>query len=161
MLFFLRLNIPLVKFTLSENKLLLEPTDSSGLPSAMFTRRAGLEARQEYIIIWVTSGGQLWECTFAAMRREWPHRTITASSSVLPVSRNRRKLTRLYLHVSKALNITSASFSECSVNNPSDVRLYFAKLLAACSALLLFHGTPSKSKNVNSLSPYFLNRFWY
>ena len=37
-------------------------------------------------------------------------------------------------------------------------RRSFAKWCTACSALLLFHGTPSYFKKVNNLPPYFSNR---
>jgi len=42
---------------------------------------------------------------------------------------------------------------------PSMIRRSAAKCLTACSALLLFHGTPSKIRKVKSLSQFFFRPF--
>src|SRR5437763_14738722 len=42
-----------------------------------------------------------------------------------------------------------------------DIFLCTARCLIALSAMLLFHGTPSCSINVNRLCRYFLKRLWY
>jgi hypothetical protein len=49
---------------------------------------------------------------------------------------------------------------DASVNLPSANCRCLAEHLAACSALALFHGTPSWSRKVNSLPRYFSSRFW-
>ena len=56
--------------------------------------------------------------------------------------------------------MTRASVNDLSLNRPSLVRLNFMNDLTACSAPLLFQGTPSESRKVNSFEPTFLSRFW-
>jgi hypothetical protein len=62
-------------------------------------------------------------------------------------SRN-SKIFTLKAHVSKTVARTRYSSRERWVNLPSASRRYLAKRFIACSALLLFHGTPSYSRNV-------------
>src|SRR6476619_662131 len=71
-------------------------------------------------------------------------------------SRNLSTLTLLNSHVSKTLASTKYSLNVFSLYRPSLSRRYFAIRLIACSALLLFHGTPSWSRKVNILERYFL-----
>jgi phenylacetate-coenzyme A ligase PaaK-like adenylate-forming protein len=72
--------------------------------------------------------------------------------------RNPRKSTFLYLHVSLMLSRTRKSRSPFSVVGPSITRRTDAKAFTACSALLLFQGTSSKSKKVNILLRFFCKR---
>src|ERR1035438_503278 len=58
-------------------------------------------------------------------------------------SRKSNTLTLLNSHVSKTLARTRYSLSDASVNLPLASRRCFANRLIACSALLLFQGTPS------------------
>jgi len=66
-----------------------------------------------------------------------------------------------YLHVSATLSMTRYSRSDGSVNLPSADLRTLAKALIARSALLLFQGTPSYSRNVKSLGPYLPILSWY
>src|ERR1035437_3791814 len=58
-------------------------------------------------------------------------------------NKNCSTLTLLNSHVSKTVASTRYSFKVASVNRAPVRVLYFANSLIACSALLLFHGTPS------------------
>src|SRR5271165_4623040 len=75
--------------------------------------------------------------------------------------RNLSTFTLLNSHVSKTLERIRYSFTVFSLNRPSLSRRYFANRLIACSALLLFHGTPLWSRKVNILELYFLNLLAY
>ena len=75
-----------------------------------------------------------------------------------PERRKSRKSNLLYLHVSQMLSRIKYSRMPFSVLLPPMTFRSVAKALTACSALLLFHGTPSKRKNVNNFSRFFWNR---
>src|SRR5271167_2198816 len=78
--------------------------------------------------------------------------------SVEPERRKSRNSTFLYLHVSQRLSRIRNSRRPFSVVVPSITRRIEAKALMACSALLLFHGTSSKSRNVNIVLRFFCKR---
>src|ERR1700741_722169 len=78
-----------------------------------------------------------------------------SSMSVEPERKKSRKLTFLYLQVSQILRRTRKSLRLFSVVFPSITRRSAAKAFIACSALLLFQGTPPKLRNVNSLLRFF------
>jgi hypothetical protein len=78
-----------------------------------------------------------------------------------PTLKKLRKLIPLNLHVSLMLNSTRYCRTPLGVPLAPITLRSRAKALIACSALLLFHGTPSWSRNVNSLSWFFSNRFLY
>src|SRR5713226_815986 len=82
-----------------------------------------------------------------------------ASISCSPERKKSRKLIPLHLHVSHTLRRIRYSRIPLSVLDPPTSLRSAANALIACSALLLFHGTPSQSKNVNSLSWFFSKRF--
>src|SRR5262249_20599489 len=75
--------------------------------------------------------------------------------------RNLRTLTLLNSQVSKTVASTRYSLRVRSVNCPSAILRYLANRFIACSALLLFQGMPSCSRNVNIFVPLFWNRFFY
>src|SRR5262245_20044412 len=84
-----------------------------------------------------------------------------ASRSISPDFKKSRKLIPLYLHVSLMLNSTTYCRTPLGVPLAPNTLRSRAKALIACSALLLFQGTPSWSRNVKSLSWFFSNRFLY
>src|ERR1035441_10086095 len=84
-----------------------------------------------------------------------PAISSNASNVVSFDRRNFRTLTLLNSHVSKTVARTRYSSSVRSVKRPSASRRYLAKRLIACSALFLFQGTPSWSRNVNIFAPLF------
>src|SRR4051812_38228816 len=73
-------------------------------------------------------------------------------------SRKSRKSMFLHLQVSQTLSNTRVSPRPFSVVWPSITRRSIANAFTACSALLLFHGTSSKSRKVNILSRYLCKR---
>ena len=81
-----------------------------------------------------------------------------ASISFSPDRKNSKKLSPLHLQVSQTLRSTKYSRIPFSVTTPSKSLRSNAKALMACSALLLFHGTPSKLKKVKRPSRFFSNR---
>ena len=78
-----------------------------------------------------------------------------SSMSFEPDRRKSRKSTFLHLQVSQTLSKTRVSRRLFSVGSPSITRRSNANAFTACSALLLFHGTSSKSRKVNILLPFF------
>src|SRR5215208_323502 len=89
-------------------------------------------------------------CTCA--RKDVDHATDTC---LRPERRNSKKLTPLYLQVSQMLKRIAYSRMPFGELEPRTTLRSKAKDLMACSALLLFHGIPSKSRNVKSLSRFF------
>ena len=78
-----------------------------------------------------------------------------SSTLVSPDSMKSRKLIPLLLQVSQMLSRTRYSRKPFSVHVPPITRRNSAKARMAFSALLLFQGTPSWAKNVNSFSRFF------
>ena len=81
-----------------------------------------------------------------------------SSMSLEPERRKSKKSTFLYLQVSHRLNKTRKSLRPFSVVCPSITRRSVANALMACSALLLFQGTSSRSRNVNIVLRFFCKR---
>src|SRR6266849_3430074 len=81
-----------------------------------------------------------------------------SSMSFEPDRRKSRKSTFLHLQVSQTLSKTRVSRRLFSVVSPSITRRSNANAFTACSALLLFHGTSSKSRKVNILLRFFCKR---
>src|SRR5262245_54921490 len=75
-----------------------------------------------------------------------------------PERRKSRKSTLLYLQLSQMLRRMRESRRPFSVLVPPITRRSDANAFTACSALLLFQGMPSNSRNVNSLLRFFCNR---
>jgi hypothetical protein len=63
--------------------------------------------------------------------------------SVFPERQEPESLDTVELASSRILSMTRASVNDLSLNRPSLVRLNFMNDLTACSAPLLFQGTPS------------------
>jgi hypothetical protein len=84
-------------------------------------------------------------------------RRVIAKSSMSfePDRRKSRKSTFLHLQVSQTLSKTRVSRRLFSVVSPSITRRSNAIAFTACSALLLFHGTSSKSRKVTSYYDFF------
>src|ERR1700680_2082951 len=78
--------------------------------------------------------------------------------SVSPERRNPKKSKPEYLHVGQTLKRIRHSSIPFGVERPSMVRRSLANALIACSALLLFQGTPSWLRKVNSFSRSVSNR---
>src|SRR5216683_952003 len=78
--------------------------------------------------------------------------------SFSPERRKSKKSTPMYLQVSQILKRTKYSRRPFSVVTPPMMCRSSAKGLTACSALLLFHGTPSYLRKVNNLSRFFSKR---
>ncbi len=78
--------------------------------------------------------------------------------SFSPDRRKSKNSTSLYLHVSDILNITRYSRIPFSEVIPLITRRRVANALIACSALLLFQGTPSCTRKVNNFSLFFSKR---
>src|ERR1700682_2065310 len=87
-------------------------------------------------------------------------RRLLAKSAVSfePDRRKSRKSTFLHLQVSQTLSKTRVSRRLFSVVSPSITRRSNANAFTACSALLLFHGTSSKSRKVNIVLRFFCRR---
>ena len=75
-----------------------------------------------------------------------------------PPSENARKSSPRYSHVWQTLRRVRYSSTPFAVEVPAITSRSLANALTACSALLLFHGTPSWPRKVNSLSRYFWKR---
>src|SRR6267378_2674963 len=73
-------------------------------------------------------------------------------TSVSPERRKSKKSKPEYLHVWQTLKRIRYSSIPFGVERPSMVRRSLANALIACSALLLFQGTPSWLKKVNRFS---------
>jgi hypothetical protein len=98
----------------------------------------------------------IFECTPREFRILW----LIANSSMFvePDRRKSKNSTLLYLHVSQMLSRMRKSRRPFSVALPAITRRSDANAFTACSALLLFHGTSSKSKEVNILLRFFSKR---
>lgn len=81
-----------------------------------------------------------------------------APISASPERRNSRKSKPEYLHVWQMLKRMRYSSIPLGVERPSIARRSLARALIACSALLLFQGTPSWLRKVNSLPRSLSNR---
>ena len=103
-------------------------------------------------------GGEAAGRVLAPASRRLLRLDANASMSFSPERRKSRKSSPLYLHVSQMLSRIKYSRIPFSVLHPPMTFLSVAKALTACSALLLFQGTPSKLKNVNNFSRFFWNR---
>src|SRR6266480_1877650 len=81
--------------------------------------------------------------------------------SVSPERRKSKKSNPEYLHVWHTLNRMRYSSIPCGVERPSMARRSLANALIACSALLLFQGTPSWLRKVNNFARSFSNRSFH
>src|SRR6266481_1557762 len=88
-------------------------------------------------------------------------RAAKAPMSVSPERRNAKKSKPEYLHVWQTLKRIRYSSIPFGVERPSMARRSLANALIACSALLLFQGTPSWLRKVNNLARSFSKRSFH
>ena len=110
-------------------------------------------------------GGLLSNCSYppiftysSACPRQFYWFAAKVPTSVSPERRKSKKSNPEYLHVWQTLNRMRYSSIPFGVERPSMARRSLANALIACSALLLFQGTPSWLRKVNNLARSFSNR---